>query len=68
MQVGEGARRRSQTRTVFVGETASGEFFAVCACVVLQVRRARGATEDGGAEESGTLRACGGGGGLVNGR
>lgn len=33
-----------QTHTVFVGQTAGGEFFAVRACVVLQVRGARGAT------------------------
>lgn len=63
VQVSEGAR--SQTRTVFVGQTASGEFFAMCACVVLQVRGARGPTQDSGAEEPGTLRACEGGRGLV---
>lgn len=57
VQVGEEARR-SQTHTVFVGQTGGGVFFAVCTCVVLQVRGARGATEDGGAEESGALRAC----------
>lgn len=63
VQVSEGAR--SQTRTVFVGQTASGEFFAMCACVVLQIRGARGPTQDSGAEEPGTLRACEGGRGLV---
>lgn len=56
VQVCEGALPR--TRTVFVGQTAGGEFFAMCACVVLQVRGARGPTEDGGAEEPGALRAC----------
>lgn len=61
VQVSEGAR--SQTRTVFVGQTAGGEFFAMCACVVLQVRGARGPTQDSGAEEPGTLRACEGVGG-----
>lgn len=33
-----------RTRTVFVGQTAGGEFFAMRACVVLQVRGARGPT------------------------
>lgn len=60
VQVCEGAR--SQTRTVFVGQTAGGEFFAVRACVVLQVGGARGPTQDSGAEEPSALRACEGGG------
>jgi len=37
-----GRRAVSNTRTVFVGQTAGGEFFAVCTSVVLQVRGARG--------------------------
>lgn len=47
--------------TIFIGQTARREFFAVCAGIILQIGGTRGATKDSGAEEPCTLRACGGG-------